>query len=136
MHRFVLCDRDGNALAYSDDGENLFLFTGVPVAFLDVGAVYSYRGELLGWFELGWLRDKNGDCMAFADDAVAGPHKPRLRPFPPTNAKQPIPVRLRLDPRMLRPIYSNNWAEQSAMEFFTKPRRVWPGNLGGTIHNR
>jgi hypothetical protein len=37
---------------------------------------------------------------------------------------------------MLRPIYSNNWAEQSAMEFFTRPRRLWPGNLGDKPQNR
>jgi hypothetical protein len=134
--KFVLCDREGSAVAYSDDGENLFLFSGVPVAYLDVGAVYSYRGEQLGWFELGWLRNKNGRCVAFADDAVAGPHKPHLRPFPPTHTKQPIPLKAKADPRLLRPIYSNDWAEQSAAEFFNRSPRSWPGNLGDSVDDR
>jgi hypothetical protein len=134
--KFVLCDHEGNAVAYSDDGENVFLFSGVPVAYLDVGAVYSYRGEQLGWFELGWLRDNNGRCIAFADDTVAGPHKPQLKPFPPTGQKQSIPTKARPDPRALRPIYSNDWAVQSGADFLSRSPKHWPGNLGDSLNNR
>lgn len=126
----VLYNQAGVAIAYSDDGQHLFLFSGVPVAYLDADAVYSYRGEQLGWFENGWLRDKDGRCVAFSENPAPGPQRPAKSQKPPVGLKQPIPIKDRQDPRALRPIHSNAWSTQSANDFFARSPLRWPGNLG------
>jgi len=123
-------DRNGAPVAYSDDGVHVFLFSGEPVAYLEDDALYSYRGELMGWFEEGWLRDKDGRCVAFSEHAGAGPQRPVKEPWPHPSPKQAQPIPERRDPRSLRPIHSNAWSEQTADEFFAHSPRRWPGGLG------
>lgn len=129
----VFYDHSGGAVAYSDDDRHIFLFSGEAVAYLDSDAVYSYRGELLGWFEDGWLRDENGRCVAFSEHAMSGPHRPAKKVRPNPQLKRPIPVEERQDPRALRPIHSNAWSHQSAAEFFQRSPQRWPGGFGGNI---
>jgi 4-fold beta-flower domain-containing protein len=120
-------DQSGHAVAYSDDGQHIYLFTGEAVSFIDSDAVYSYRGEQLGWFEKGWIRDKDGRCIAFSDRAVEGPHRPSKRAKPEKAVRQPRPSKEATDPRALRPIHSNAWSAQSAKDFFSRLPRGWPG---------
>lgn len=129
----ALYDREGTAVVYSDDRVNIFLFSGQPVAYLDADAVYSYRGEQLGWYEGGWLRDKDGRCVAFSVDAGAGAVKPSRVSEPTSSKKQSIPVVQRQDPRVLRPMHSNAWSSQDATAFFARAPLRWPGNLGDTV---
>lgn len=126
----VFYDRSGNAVAYSDDMEHIFLFSGEAVAYIDADAVYSYRGVLLGWFEKGWLRDKDGRCVAFSENPATGPHRPERRQKPEPLPKQSVPVMERQDTRALRPIHSNAWSTQSALDMFSRLPRSWPGELG------
>ena len=125
----VFYDRDGTAVAYSDDREHIYLFSGEPVAYLDDDAIYSYRGDLLGWFEDGWLRDKDGRCLAFAEPASGGPQRPAKKAKPYQSPKLSAPIPERRDPRTLRPIHSNAWSTQTAREFFQHAPRGWPGQL-------
>jgi hypothetical protein len=131
--QMVLHDREGTAVAYCDDGVNIFLFSGQPVAYMNADAVYSYKGEQLGWYDLGWLRDKDGRCIAFSTDAGAGAQKPPRRPEPYRATKQPLPTLERRDPRVLHPMHSNAWALRSATEFFARSPLRWPGNLGDSV---
>lgn len=123
-------DRNGHAVAYSDDDVHVFLFGGEPIGYLEAEALYSYRGELMGWFEEGWLRDKDGRCIAYSEQATGGPIQPVKGRRPSPAVKQTLPTQERRDPRALRPIHSNAWSNQSAQEFFSHSRHVWPGNLG------
>ncbi|HSN17440.1 MAG TPA: hypothetical protein VLV87_04450 [Gammaproteobacteria bacterium] len=128
--QIVFYDQQGNAIAYSEDGEHVFLFGGEPIAYLDADAVYSYRGELLGWFEEGWLRDKDGRCVAFSEHAVGGPPRPLKKSMPHQSPRLSNPVKEHQDPRALRPIHSNAWSAQSARDFFSRSPLRWPGGLG------
>lgn len=110
-------DQAGDAIAYSDDGEHIYLFTGKPVAYLDSDAVYSNDGDQRGWFADGWIRDKGGRCVAFSNRAVEGPFRPPMHAKPEKGVRQPRPLKATQDPRTLHPIYSNAWSEQSATEF-------------------
>ena len=112
-------DRTGVPAAYSDDDVHVFLFGGRSIAYLDSDALYSYRGELMGWFEDGWLRDKDGHCVAFSERATGGPpHSiPGIRPR--KSVKRAHPEQGRQDPRSLRPIHSNAWSALDAGEFFS-----------------
>lgn len=123
-------DRNGGAIAYSDDDVHIFLFSGEPIGYLEAEALYSYRGELMGWFEEGWLRDKDGRCVAYSEQATGGPLQPVKARRPSPSVKQTLPTQERRDPRSLRPIHSNAWSNQSAFEFFSRLPHAWPGNLG------
>lgn len=125
----TLYDRTGVAAAYSDDDTHVFLFGGESVAYLDADALYTYRGELMGWFEDGWLRDKDGHCVAFSERAKGGPPHSVHGERPYQSAKHAIPTLERQDPRSLRPIHSNAWSTQSASEFFSRLRHGWPGGI-------
>lgn len=41
-------DLYGNAIAYCEDNETIYLFTGQPVAYLYEDSVYSFDGRQLG----------------------------------------------------------------------------------------
>ena len=56
-------DRNGKPIAYTEDDEYIFLFTGEPVAYLYDNTVYGYNGRQFGWFENGWVRDLHGSCV-------------------------------------------------------------------------
>ena len=130
MARITFYDRNGNAVAYCDDGVHVYLFGGESIAYLESDALFSYRGELMGWFEKGWLRDKDGRCIAYTELASGGPQQPEKLRTPTQAVKQSLPVQERQDPRPLRPIHSNAWSAQSARDFFSHLRFSWPGGLG------
>lgn len=126
----VFYDRTGVAVAYTEDGTHIFLFGGQPIAYLDSDAIYSYGGELLGWFENGWVRDKDGRCVAFSEQAVGGPQRPVKKSWPHQSPRQASPVKEHQDPRSLRPIHSNAWSAESAHDFFSRSPQRWPGGMG------
>jgi hypothetical protein len=130
MLAITFYDRSGSAVAYSDDGMHVFLYDGEPVGYLQADALYSYRGELMGWFESGWLRDKDGRCVAYSEKAAGGPPLPARHERPYQSYKHSLPTQERQDPRSLRPIHSNVWSTQSALDFFSHQRHRWPGGIG------
>lgn len=136
MPGITFYDRNGTAVAYSDDGAHVFLFGGEAVGYLEADALYSYRGELMGWFEKGWLRDKDGRCVAYSDKAAGGPPQAARLEKPYQSRKQAMPAREHQDPRSLRPIHSNVWSSQSAQEFFSRLRHAWPGSMGKPSDSR
>lgn len=123
-------DQGGVAIAYSDDGVHVFMFAGEPIGYLEADAFYTYRGELMGWFEEGWLRDRDGRCVAFSEHAMGGPERPEKTAWPAQLMKQRIPTQERRDPRSLRPIHSNTWSTLSTLQFFARELRGWPGGPG------
>jgi hypothetical protein len=72
----VFYDRNGDPVAYTDDGEYVYLFNGSAVGHLVRDSVYAYDGTHLGWFIDGWIRDHDGHCVYFTDDAEGGPVSP------------------------------------------------------------
>ena len=134
MHGITFYDRNGSAVAYSEDGIHVYLFGGESVAYLEDDALFSYHGELMGWFERGWLRDKDGRCIAYTEHAAGGPPQPEKLRHPVQECKHALPVQERQDPRPLRPIHSNAWSVQSAEEFFSHLRHVWHGGFGSADH--
>lgn len=72
----TLYDYSGRAVAYSDDGETINLFNGMPVAYIYGDMVYGFRGQQLGIIKNGWIRDNSGLCAFFTENAYDGPAKP------------------------------------------------------------
>ena len=46
-------NKNGKPIAYTEDNEHIYLFTGQPVAYFYGDAVYGFNGHHIGWFENG-----------------------------------------------------------------------------------
>ena len=114
----TLFDRYGAPIAYSDDMENIYLFSGEPLAYILGDSVYAFRGAHLGWFIDGWVRDHNGDAVFFTEISKNGPFKPfkQFKPFKSLKLLKPLKGLRELKP--LRPINSLSWSSLSGEDFF------------------
>jgi hypothetical protein len=80
-------DRTGQALALFDADKNLHVVeTGVVAAFSWGRHLFTKRGEHVGTFDDGWLRDADGDAVGFTDAASGGPDRPRTQALPAKKA--------------------------------------------------
>ena len=111
-------DLKGSPIAYCDDGENIYLFTGEPVAYLYNNMVYAYNGYQLGWFEKGWIRDLQGFCVFFTENAISGMIKPLKKLKPLKYLKRLKPLKgIRRIPR-IKPFDKIGWSKLSGENFF------------------
>lgn len=115
----TLYDRSGTPTAYSEDGEHIYLFNGQPVAYFYENTVYGYNGHQFGWFENGWVRDLQGKCVFFSENATgSGPVKPVKKVTPVKSVKRIKPVKHVKQVRKVRPVSSLNWSPLSGTLFF------------------
>jgi hypothetical protein len=115
----TLYDSKGRPTAYSEDGVHIYTFSGLPVAYVSDGSVYSMEGKHLGWFAKGWLRDNKGRCVFFTDIAEgSGPMTPMTAMKPMKSLKQIGPVKKDREPKPARPVESMSWSELSGAQFF------------------
>ena len=108
----------GRPVAYTDDGENIYLFSGEPVAYLADGAVYSFSGTYLGWFDNGWIWDKNGKPVFFSERSSGGPSRPVRMMRPARAARQVRSTKGARQARPARPGRSALWSDLSGEQFF------------------
>ena len=112
-------DSTGRAVAYTEDNENIYLYSGVPVAYLYGDLVYSYKGTQLGRFENGWIRDKSGYCVFFTEDARGnGPAKPMKQVKPVKNLKQLRPIKSLRHLPSVKVVDILSWSNISGERFF------------------
>ena len=112
-------DRSGKPIAYCDDGETMYLFSGEPVAYLHKELVYSFPGIFLGRLENGWVRDRNGYCVFFTEDAAGGgPAKPAKWAKPGKGGKWGKPGKSGRMAPYARPARIAWWSDLSGEEFF------------------
>lgn len=60
-----LYSRTGEPIAYTEDAEHIYLFSGAAVAYLSGDAVYAFGGQQLGWLEDGWIQGQEGRLRTF-----------------------------------------------------------------------
>ena len=101
--------KSGESVAYTEDEQHIYLFSGRPVAFLSGDAVYSFSGKHIGWFEDGWIRDREGKAVFFMSDAYGGPIKPVKRVKPVKGVKRV---------KSVKPIKALSWSDLSGEQFF------------------
>jgi len=111
-------DRSGAAVAYSDDGEHIYLYSGKPVAYLSDDAVYSFSGKHIGWFEDGCLWDTSGYCILFTPSARSGPIRPVRQVRPIKGVRHVRAVKGVRQVRAIKPIRSMSWSSLTIGEFF------------------
>lgn len=110
---------EGRPIAYvDDDGESIYLWDGMPVAWLEGDAIYAYSGRFLGWFVDGWVRDIDGDVVFFTDNAQGGPVKPVRQVRPVRGVRGVRPIRGVREIRPIRAVRSLNWSAHSDESWF------------------
>ena len=73
MAELIVFARNGVvAKVFVSDGV-FYDYGGRPLAFLDHENIVSYSGKHLGWFHDGYVRDEQGDAVAFTEGAHGGP---------------------------------------------------------------
>jgi hypothetical protein len=111
-------DSKGTPIAYTEDRVHIYLYSGERAAYLSGNSVYSFSGIHLGWFEDGWIRDTNGDCVFFTDKAKGGPMKPLKSLKPLKNLKHLKPSKSPKEPTPRQSRKSRSWSELSGKHFF------------------
>ena len=115
----VFYDNHGRPTAYTEDDVHIYLFTGEPVAYLDGDAVYSFNGHQFGWFENGWIRDLQGYCVFFSENATGiGPARPVKRFCPVKRVKRVKPFKHVKAMRRTKAIKHSSWSQLSGVVFF------------------
>ena len=113
-----LFDAEGAPVAYSEDGEHIFSFSGEPLAYIVGSSVYGFDGEHLGWFSEGQIRDHQGAVVTFTRGSRGGPLKPLTQLTPLKALRQLMPLKALRQLAPLRPIDSLAWSDLSAEQFF------------------
>lgn len=117
----TLYDRHGTPIAYLEDGECIYLFTGQPVAYFYENTVYGFNGHQFGWFENGWVRDLQGKCIFYTEDASgSGPVKPVKKVTPVKSVKRVKPVKQVRQVRNVKPVNNLSWSQLSGIQFFNQ----------------
>lgn len=110
--------KTGKPIAYTEDGEHIYTFSGRPVAYLNEDAVYSFSGQHIGWFEDGWLRDIKGKCVFFTNTASGGPVKPVKHVKPIKGVKHVKPVKGVKNIKSVKAVKSLSWSSLSSEQLF------------------
>lgn len=114
----ILYDCKGRAVAYSDDGETIYLFSGKPVAYFYAKYVYKFDGRQIGFWDAGWVLDNNGRYVLFSEQAKGGPIKPIKQPFPIKRIKEIRPIKSVRHVPMIGFVKKKGWAPISGENFF------------------
>jgi hypothetical protein len=113
-----LFDESGAPVAYTEDGQHLFLFTGEPVAYIEGDSIYSFEGRHLGWFDDGLIRDHNGDTVLFSPHSRGGPLKPLRQLIPLKALRELMPLKSLREMRPARTVNSMDWSSLNPLAFF------------------
>ena len=75
-------------------GKHIYLFDGKPAAYLNEDAVYGFGAPSMDGLRRGWIRDLDGYCVMFTEEArTQGPAKPSRHETPAKWARAARPVR-------------------------------------------
>lgn len=112
-------NENGKPIVYTDDNVHLFSFSGKPVAYFSGNLIYTFDGRHIGFFIDGWIRDLNGYCVFFSENAIGGVFKPFKQFLPFKAFKQFLPFKsFRQYPYPI-PFKRNAWSRYSDINFFS-----------------
>lgn len=112
-------DSNGKPIAYTEDGEHVFLFSGQPVAFISENSIYAFSGKHIGFLDKGWVRDHAGGAVLFSENAGGGgPMKPLKQLKPLKSLKQLKPLKGLKQLKPLKSMNSLGWSRIPGDKFF------------------
>jgi hypothetical protein len=118
MSQVTFYSSAGAPVAYTSDGLNIYLFNGTSVAYIHDGSVYSFGGRHLGRYANGWIRDNNGACVFYTEEARGGPVKPVKHVRPVKGVKSVKPVKSVREVRPVKAVNQLGWSRLSGVAFF------------------
>ncbi|MBP7527789.1 MAG: hypothetical protein KA801_07685 [Syntrophorhabdaceae bacterium] len=111
-------DAGGRSYAYSEDGETIYTFSGIPIGYFADDSVYSFNGRHIGYFENGMLRDRRGDVLLFTEESSGGPMKPMRMMKPMKSMKRMKPMKSLKEMKPMRPMKTLSWSSYTPEEVF------------------
>ncbi len=111
-------DANGEPVAYCEDGVHIYLFSGVPAAYIEGDSLFDYEGRHLGWYENGWVVGDGGKSVCFTESAVGGIPRPLKKMAPLKSMKFALPMKKTRTLKPLKPMRSAAWSDMSSIEFF------------------
>ena len=116
----ILYDKIGTPMAYIDDKDHIFSFTGEALAYINDISVYNYEGKHLGFFKDGWIRDNTGKCVLFIKGAMNGPKKRTQDIYPVITKKANIPIKKPKEFVKIKLKSKQEWSDLTVKEFFNQ----------------
>lgn len=116
MNQFY--DRKGEPVAYTEDGVHVYLFSGMPAAYIEADCLFDYDGRHLGWYQDGWVIGEGGRIVYFTDAAQGGLPRPPKKMGMLKSKKLPLPMKKERMMKNLRPMRSLDWAGIEGVDFF------------------
>lgn len=113
-------DRSGAPVCYAPDRRTFFFWTGEPAGFLRGGAVNAYDGRFLGWFDRGWLYDRENRPALFTGQAMGGPLRPLRLARAEKAPRQAVPMTAAPRPTPPQPVRQRGWSPHSGNAYFSQ----------------
>lgn len=103
----TIFDHQGEAVAYvdTDDDATIFMWSGLPVAYVNGTNIYGFNGRHLGWINQGIFYDHEGYVVGFFKNATTT--LTQLEPLKGIKQLKPLCALKELEP--LRPLFSSFW---------------------------
>lgn len=111
-------NQSGSPYAYSDDGQTIYTFSGIPIAHIDGDSIYGFGGQHVGYFHNGAILGPQGNTLLFTDDATGGPMKPMKQMKPMKGMKQMLPMKGMKQMKPMKPMFSMGWSQLSPKAVF------------------
>ncbi len=119
LHYHPIHDRKGKAAFYLDqDKIHIYSWAGEPMAFVEKGAIYTFKAKFLGWHDEGWIRDQDGKCVGFTEPGKGGPNPPAAKRSDPPPDHKEAPEKPEVPDTPPRPVRKPVWSNLSDVEFF------------------
>lgn len=116
----VVYNRYGEPILRLLDNGRFVGFDGKSIGFIDGINLYNYKGEHVGWFENGIMRDHNSACVGFGENSTDIP-----RPFLPFKQFKPFPSFVEHEPfrpfkqfAPFEPYKKSGWSEIEPRDLF------------------
>jgi|ERR1700722_2879778 hypothetical protein len=105
-------DSRGAAVAYFDDDETLYLWSGEPVAYRDEDSLVGFNGSHLAWIHEGGY-DHDGNLVA----AIAARFSWSVQTKPFKGLRELRPLKSLRELRPLRPLWGTAWSQVPGRSF-------------------
>ena len=112
--------RTGEPCCYSPDGQHIYLWQGAAVAYVKASRVYGFDGRQLGWYERGWLYDRQNRPALFTPEALGGPIRPTRSVKPVKNTRQLKPAKGVREVSIVQPVRCESWSSFADQSYFNQ----------------
>ncbi len=114
----IFFNRSGTPSVYMDDGSYIYFYNGECAAYIFNGSIHHFDGRHLGFFKNGWIRDKNGKCVLFTQNAKGGPER-RMKDIGRIKSqKSGIPGKKPRESILKKLDIKEEWSELSSIALF------------------